>query len=70
MYLTGFTDEAGPDLATQIKATEALGWNALSARSVDGKNIHELTDKQFDRAVEQLETAGIAVPEFGSLIGN
>jgi sugar phosphate isomerase/epimerase len=70
MYLTGFADEAAPDLATQIKATEMLGWNALSARSIDGKNIHELTDQQFDKAAGQLEVAGIGVPEFGSLIGN
>ena len=28
MYLTGFADEAAPDLATQIKATKELGWNA------------------------------------------
>ena len=70
MYLTGFADEAAPDLATQIKATEALGWGSLSARTIDGKNIHELTDKQFDKAAGQLATAGIGVPEFGSLIGN
>ncbi|NNC87994.1 MAG: sugar phosphate isomerase/epimerase [Akkermansiaceae bacterium] len=70
MFLTGFADEAAPDLATQIKATKELGWNAISARSIDGKNIHELTDKQFDKAAGKLEDADIKVVEFGSLIGN
>lgn len=70
MYLTGFADEAGRDLDTQIKATQALGWNAISARSIDGLNIHELSQNDFDRAVGKLEAAGIRIPEFGSLIGN
>lgn len=70
MYLTGFADEAGRDIDTQIKATKALGWNAISARSIDGKNIHELTDKQFDKVAGKLDAADIKVTEFGSLIGN
>ncbi|HAQ57798.1 MAG TPA: sugar phosphate isomerase/epimerase, partial [Opitutae bacterium] len=41
MQLSGFTDEAGQGLATQIKATKALGWTHLSARSIDGQNIHD-----------------------------
>ena len=70
MYLTGFADEAGQSLTAQIKATEALGWNAISARSIDGKNIHELSDAQFDKVVRLLEKSDIKIPEFGSLIGN
>ena len=70
MYLTGFADEAGRDLDTQIKATKALGWNSISARSIDGKNIHEVTDKQFDKIAGKLDSAAIKVTEFGSLIGN
>lgn len=70
MYLTGFADEAAPDLATQIKATKELGWNAISARTISGKNIHELSDKDFDLAAGQLDDADIRIPEFGSLIGN
>ena len=47
MYLTGFADEAGKSLATQIKATKEIGWNAISARSIDGKSIHYLSEKDF-----------------------
>jgi sugar phosphate isomerase/epimerase len=70
MILTGFTDEAGQALATQIKATEALGWKHLSIRSIDGQNIHDLKETEFERAAEQLEAANLQVTEFGSLIGS
>lgn len=69
MILTGFADEAGADLATQIKATQELGWDYISARGIDGKNIHDLSDEAFDTAVGQLDDAGIKIAEFGSLIG-
>lgn len=70
MILTGFTDEAGQDLATQIKATKELGWTHLSARMIDGTNIHDLSDKAFESTYEQLNDADIKVAEFGSLIGS
>ena len=69
MKLTGFADEAAQDLATQIKATKELGWEYISARGIDGKNIHDLSDGEFHKAVEQLGEAGIKIAEFGSLIG-
>ena len=55
MYLSGFADEAAKDLATQIKATKEIGWNAISARSIDGKSIHDLSDKDFNKALKLLE---------------
>lgn len=70
MKLTGFTDEAARDLSTQIKATKELGWEYISARGIDGKNIHELSEKEFENAASTLEAANIKVAEFGSLIGN
>ena len=70
MKLTGFADEAAPDLATQIKATKELGWQYISARGIDGKNIHDLSEPEFDTACGQLEDAGIRIAEFGSLIGS
>jgi sugar phosphate isomerase/epimerase len=69
MILTGFADEAGKDLSTQIKATQELGWDYISARGIDGINIHDLSDSAFEKAVEQLDEAGIKIAEFGSLIG-
>lgn len=70
MKLTGFADEAAPDLATQIKATQELGWSHISARGIDGQNIHDLSDSDFDKTYGQLEEAGIKIAEFGSLIGS
>ncbi|NBB80168.1 MAG: TIM barrel protein [Verrucomicrobia bacterium] len=70
MILSGFTDEAGQALATQIKATQALGWQHISARSIDGQNVHDMPEDAFNKAVGQLEDAGIEVIEFGSLIGS
>lgn len=70
MYLTGFADEAAQDLATQIKATKEIGWTRISARSVNGANIHELPHEEFECVADQLDEAGIDIPEFGSLIGN
>ena len=70
MRLSGFTDEAGQALETQIRATQALGWKHLSARSIDGQNIHDLSEANFNKAADRLDEAGIAVIEFGSLIGS
>lgn len=70
MKLTGFADEAAPDLATQIKATQELGWNYISARGIDGTNIHDLSEEAFDRACNQLDQANIQIAEFGSFIGS
>ncbi|MDA7862013.1 sugar phosphate isomerase/epimerase [Akkermansiaceae bacterium] len=70
MYLTGFADEAAKDLATQIKATKEIGWSQISARGVNGSNIHELPQEEFEKVADQLDEAGITIPEFGSLIGN
>jgi sugar phosphate isomerase/epimerase len=70
MKLTGFSDEAGRPLARQIEATKALGWTHLSARGVDGMNFHEVPEDTFAALADELDAAGIAVPEFGSLIGN
>lgn len=70
MYLTGFADEAAQDLASQIKATKEIGWTQISARGVNGANIHELPQGEFDKVADQLDAEEITIPEFGSLIGN
>jgi len=70
MYLTGFADEASQSIDGQIKATLALGWRNIEARSVDGANIHDIPEAAFETVVKKLETAGIAINCFGSAIGN
>lgn len=70
MYLTGFADEASQDLDLQIKATQELGWNAIESRSINGVNLHDLKEDDFERVVDRLGEAGIYVNSFGSTIAN
>jgi sugar phosphate isomerase/epimerase len=70
MYLTGFADEATADLDGQIRATKELGWQHIESRSVDGVNIHNLSDEAFGAAAEKLHAAGVKVNCFGSEIAN
>ncbi len=70
MYFTGFADEAAPDIEGQIRATKALGWGFIETRNVDGRNIHDIGDAEFDKVVAVLESAGVKVNCFGSAIAN
>jgi sugar phosphate isomerase/epimerase len=70
MYLTGFADEAAAGIDGQIKATLELGWSNIEARNVDGKNIHDLTDAEFDVVFAKLADAGVSINCFGSAISN
>ena len=70
MILSGISDEAGGSLDTQIKAHKELGWKHMSIRCIEGTNIHDLPEKEFDEAAGKLEDAGMQVIEFASLIGN
>ncbi len=70
MYLTGFADEAAKSLEGQIRATKELGWKFIESRNIDGINIHDLPEADFDRVCEQLSQAGISINCFGSTIAN
>jgi hypothetical protein len=70
MYVSAFADEAADSLADQIRALKALGLEHLEARSIEGKNIHDLPEDRFEGVVEELGKAGIEVNCFGSTIAN
>lgn len=70
MKLTGFTDEASTDLDLQLKVTKELGWDYLSARTIGSKNIHDIDKVLFLESKHLIESSGIKVAEFGTLIGN
>ena len=70
LYFTGFADEAATGIEGQIKATRELGWTNIESRNVDGKNIHDLSDADFDRVAGQLADAGVKINCFGSAIAN
>jgi sugar phosphate isomerase/epimerase len=69
-YLTGFADEAGGDIDTQIRATRALGWTRIESRNIDGVNLTDITDARFDAVAEALARAGVTINCFGSAVAN
>jgi len=70
MYLTGFADEAAPDIDGQIRATQELGWKCIESRNIDGSNIHDIPGDAFDVVCGKLADAGIGINCFGSAIAN
>jgi sugar phosphate isomerase/epimerase len=70
MYLTGFADEAAPDIEGQVRATKELGWAHIESRNIDGTNIHSLPDDEFDRVCDVLGESGVRINCFGSEIAN
>ena len=70
MYVSAFADEAADSVKDQIRILKALGLKHLEARSIEGKNIHDLPEDQFEGVVEELEEAGIEVNCFGSTLAN
>lgn len=70
MYLTGFADEAGGDIATQIKATQALGWSNIELRRCGTANVHDIPEAEFEAAVAALAAAKVTINCFGSAIAN
>ncbi|MFA6929024.1 MAG: sugar phosphate isomerase/epimerase family protein [Lentisphaeria bacterium] len=70
VFLTGFADEAADCIQGQIAAVQALGWNCLEARNVNGKNLHDLDEVVFADVVKALEDAEIRVNALGSNIAN
>jgi sugar phosphate isomerase/epimerase len=70
MFFTGFADEAAAGIKGQIQATKELGWSCIESRNIDGINIHDLPEDQFNFVAEQLEHAGVRINCFGSGIAN
>jgi sugar phosphate isomerase/epimerase len=70
MTLAGFTDEAADPVDGQLRAVSALGWKWIEARNVDGINVHDLGDREFDTFRSSLERAGVGVCCLGSSIAN
>lgn len=70
MYLTGFADEAARGIDDQIRATKELGWENIEARNVNGKNIHDISDDEFDVVYGKLQDAVVKINCFGSAIAN
>ncbi|MGQ9589750.1 MAG: sugar phosphate isomerase/epimerase family protein [Planctomycetota bacterium] len=70
MFLSGIADEASPKLDRQIQAHRELGWRHIEMRNVEGKNLTDLPDREFDAAAGAIEEAGLQVSCFASQLGN
>lgn len=75
LYYTGFADEAGVDLETQIRATKELGWSRIEMRAVkvpgfEAANLHDIADAAFEALAARLDEAGVRVNSLGSAIAN
>jgi len=70
MYLTGFADEAADSIDGQIKATKELGWKYIESRNINGVNIHNLPEQDFEKVAGRLKDSGVMINCFGSTIAN
>ena len=70
MFLSGIADEAGSELATQIRAQRELGWRHIELRTIEGTSVTDLDDAAFDRVAEELSAAGLEVSCFAAQIAN
>lgn len=70
MYYSGYADEAGQSIEEQIKATKELGWSFIEARGINGVNITDITDVEFEVLQSKLYGSGVGINCFGSAIAN
>ena len=70
MYLTGFADEASGDINGQILATKTLLWKNIEARNVNGKNIHDISEEEFENVYKAISESEVNINCFGSAIAN
>ena len=69
-YFSGIADEAGRDIETQIRAHQEIGWTHIEMRSVDGTNLTDLADADFERVQGLLREAGLRINCYASQLAN
>lgn len=67
--LSGFADEIGPELSTQLDTLDELGVKYLELRSAWNTNVLDLSDAQRAEVAAALGERGIRVSSIGSPIG-
>ncbi|KLU60106.1 xylose isomerase-like TIM barrel [Peptococcaceae bacterium CEB3] len=67
--LSAFGDEIAPDLETQLKVLSKNGIRYLELRSVDGKDVLALDDRDLREIRTQLRKNGVGISAIGSPIG-
>jgi sugar phosphate isomerase/epimerase len=69
-WMTGIADESDAGIAAQLENHHNLGWKDIEIRNVDGKNICEMSDADFNQIRAAVTEAGFGVVSFGSAIAN
>lgn len=67
--LSAFSDEASPDLATQLNVLEEHGIKYMEMRGVNDKNVADLTLEEAQEIKKELDKKGIKLSAIGSPIG-
>ncbi len=69
--LTGVNDEPTKDwnLDRGLDALDEIGVKFVELRAVDGKNVDDLTDAEYDRVVETVTRRGFTVTGYDSNLG-
>ena len=70
MFLSGIADEAAPEFTRQLAAHKELGWTHIEIRMIEGTNLTDISDDDFDRVVDALGEAGITVSCFAAQLAN
>ena len=70
MYLTGFTDEAGKDFDTQLRALKELGWHNMESRAIGSSNLAGISDAQFEELQQKLTESNVRINCYGSAVAN
>ncbi|MDY7029263.1 MAG: sugar phosphate isomerase/epimerase family protein [Spirochaetota bacterium] len=67
---SGIADEGASSITDQLKLHHGFGWDSIELRTVNGVNVCEMNDRDFDIAARQIEEVGFRVAAFGSAIAN
>ena len=68
-WLSGIGDEAGASLAAQVRAITQLGWSHIELRSVERKELAQLSLEEVRRIADTLAAADLTVSVLSSGIG-
>ncbi len=67
---TGISDEGADKFVDQISLHNQLGWDSMEIRTVEGLNICEMPDNNFNKIFDVLGMENIQVVGFASSIAN
>ena len=68
--LAGFADEAHDTIEGQCAALKKLGWSNIELRTVNKKQIADLSEEEFSHVLDTLSKEGVSVCSLGSNVAN